>query len=287
MPLHPPPQSGRSPFLASPDWVEKNLDSLVIFDGSWVLPSDKTDVTKLYLAAHIPGAQLFDVNVIKDTSNPLPHMLPNAQQMTKYLRDLGVRKDSTIIIYEQQGLFNAARVWWMLRCYGLESFILDGGLPRWKLEGRQLEKGHAMRPASEINVAFHPELVSDLISVRKALESKTAQIVDARPRVRFLGEEAEPRPGVRSGHIPGSINLPYTNLLTEGSLKNLDELEVAIKKAGIDPTKPVISTCGSAVTAVILCLALSSLGYSNWSVYDGSWAEWGSREDCPVMRGAA
>jgi thiosulfate/3-mercaptopyruvate sulfurtransferase len=275
MPLRPPPQTNRSPFLVTTDWVEKNLDKLIIFDGSWVLPTDKTDVTKLYLAGHIPGAQLFDVNVVKDTSNPLPHMLPNPQQMTKFLRDFGVQEDSTIVVYEQQGFFNAARVWWMLRSYGLESFILDGGLPRWLEEGRKVEGGNELRPSSAITANLSSRLVSSMQDVQSALDKKSAQVVDARAASRFRGDAPEPRPGLRAGHMPGAVNL-----------KNLDELRAVLKKSGIDPAKPVISSCGSGVSAAMLCLVLASLGYDTWSLYDGSWSEWGSTLSCEVVNAA-
>jgi thiosulfate/3-mercaptopyruvate sulfurtransferase len=285
MKLRPPAQSNRSPFLVTTDWVEKNLDSLRIFDGTFLLPTSELNATQIYLAHHLPGAQRFDIDVIKDNTNPLPHMLPIPEQMTKYLRDLGLNEDDTIVVYDQHGI--SARVWWMLRIYGFENvFILEGGLSHWLDEGRATESGNELRPASDITVKLNPKLVSSMQDVQSALNRKSAQVVDARAAARFQGTAPEPRAGLRAGHMPGALNLPYNNFVEDGTLKNLDELRAILKKSGIDPAKPVISSCGSGVSAAMLCLVLASLGYDNWSLYDGSWSEWGSHEDCPVERAA-
>jgi thiosulfate/3-mercaptopyruvate sulfurtransferase len=285
MTLRPPPQPNRSPYLAPTDWVEKNLGNLKIFDGTFVLPTSDINATQVYLNCHLPGAQRFDVDVIKDTANPLPHMLPKPEQMTKYLRDLGVNADDTIVVYDQNGI--SARVWWMLRAYGFENvFILDGGLPRWLKEGRKIESGNKLRMPSGITVTPNPKLVSSMQDVQNALNRKSAQVVDARAASRFRGEAPEPRPGLRAGHMPGALNLPYNNFIENGTLKKLDDLHAVLKKSGIDPSKPVISSCGSGVSAAMLCLVLASLGYDTWSLYDGSWAEWGSTPGCEVVKAA-
>jgi thiosulfate/3-mercaptopyruvate sulfurtransferase len=285
MTLHPSPQQNRSPFLATTDWVEKNLGDLVIFDGTFVMPNSEVNATQVYLSCHLPGAQRFDVDVIKDSTNPLPHMLPKPEQMMKYLRDLGVKKDSTIVVYDQNGI--SARVWWMLRAYGFENvFILDGGLPRWLGEGRKVESGNELRMPSDITVTLNPKSVSSMQDVQNALDKNSAQVVDARASSRFRGEQPEPRPGLRAGHMPGAVNLPYNNFIENGTLKNLDELRTMLKKSGIDPEKKTISSCGSGVSAAMLCLVLASLGYDNWSLYDGSWSEWGSTPGCEVVQAA-
>jgi thiosulfate/3-mercaptopyruvate sulfurtransferase len=280
--LRPPLIPNRSPFLAEPAWVEQNLSALTIFDATFVMPNSQINATGVYLSCHLPGAQRFDVDIIKDTDNPLPHMLPKKEQMTKYLRDLGVQKDSIIVVYDQQGI--SARVWWMLRAYGFDNcFILDGGLIRWLQDDRPTESGNARRAPSDITVTLRSELVSDRHEVQHALNAKTAQVVDARAEPRFRGEVSEPRPGLRSGHMPGAINLPYAAFIENGSLKTLEELRSILKKANIDPARKVVSLCGSGVSAAILCLVLSSLGYDNWSLYDGSWAEWGANAECAVV----
>ncbi len=277
----------RSPFLVSANRVEQNLESLIVFDGTFVLPNAEVNATQAYLAWHIPGAQRFDVDVVKDIENPLPHMLPKPAQMTQYLRDLGVHEDSAIVIYDQQGLFGAARVWWMLRAYGLKNvFILDGGLPRWLQENRPTESGNVLRMPSAIDVSLNPKLVSNKQDVKAALDDKDIQIVDARAVARFRGDQPEPRAGLRAGHMPGAINLPYDNFIENGSLKNLDELRAILAKAGIELEKKIISTCGSGVSAAMLCLVLASLGYDDWSLYDGSWAEWGACAECMIESAA-
>lgn len=285
MTLHPPARPNHSPYLAEPDWVEKHLEALIILDGTFIMPSADMNATQIYLACHLPGAQRFDIDVIKDSGNSLPHMLPGPQEMSSHLQRLGMDKDRTVIIYDQQGL--SARAWWMLRAYGFENvFILDGGLPRWLDEERPVESGNVLRPRTNIVVELNSRLVSDKKGVNTALRDKQTQVVDARAAARFLGQMPEPRLGLRAGHMPGAINLPYNNFIENSSLKPLDELRAVLEEYGIDPEKPVISSCGSGVTAAFLCLVLASLGYDNWSLYDGSWVEWGASEDCEVVQAA-
>lgn len=285
MSLRPPALPNTSPFLASPDWVEKNLDNLIVLDGTFVMPHSEINATQAYLACHLPGAQRFDIDVIKDSRNPLPHMLPPPREMSAHLSNLGINEDDTIVVYDQQGI--SARVWWMLRAYGFENvFILDGGLPRWLSENRPTESGNVLRPCSDMIADLNSHLVSDKNNVRQALEKKTAQVVDARAPARFRGDAPEPRPGLRAGHMPGAVNLPYTLFIENGTLKNLDSLRVILQKSAIDPQKPVISSCGSGVSAAVLCLVLASLGHDTWSLYDGSWSEWGASKDCEVVQAA-
>ena len=279
--LKPPVTDNRSPFLVSADWVEAHLGALRLLDGSY-----SGDASQVYVNIHLPGAQRFDIDIIKDENNPLPHMLPDAETMSHHLSQLGLHPDDTVVVYDQQGLFGAPRVWWMLRAYGFENvFILEHGLPGWYDEKRPVEAGNELRPSAQIQVALRREILATKQDVKNAA-SDNIQVVDARAAARFDGNAPEPRLGMRSGHMPGALNLPYTALFDGDTLKNLDELKSIIKAAGIDMMKPVISTCGSGVTAAFLCLSLQSLGISNWQLYDGSWSEWGAAADCDVVKAA-
>lgn len=284
--LKPPVLPNRSPLLASAEWVEAHLPELVVLDGTFGGPSHEIDATQAYLACHIPNAQRFDIDVIKDTSNPLPHMLPSPADMSHHLEQLGIQHGDTIVVYDQRGLLGAPRVWWMLSAYGFDNvYILEGGLPRWLDEGRKTESGSVTRNASTIEVALRKNLLSVKADVQAALDRKQ-QVVDARAAARFAGLAPEPRVGLRAGHMPGAVNLPFGELVENNTFKNLDELENIIRRAGIEPDRPLISSCGSGVTAAFLCFALESLGKKNWSLYDGSWTEWGASTDCDVVRAA-
>ncbi len=279
--LKPPVAANRSPFLVSSDWVEQHLGALRLLDGSY-----SGEASQVYVNIHLPGAQRFDIDVIKDAYNPLPHMLPDADTMSHHLSQLGLHPDDTVVIYDQQGLFGAPRVWWMLRAYGFENvYILEHGLPGWYDAQRPVEAGNELRPSADIQVSLRSDLLASKQDVKNAA-GNTTQIVDARSAARFDGAAPEPRPGMRSGHMPGALNLPYTDLLDGDTLKTLDELKTIIDNAGIDLSAPLISTCGSGVTAAFLCLALQSLGISNWQLYDGSWSEWGAATDCDVVKAA-
>lgn len=278
----------RSHWLVSTDWLSDHLDDpdVVIVDGSWHLPGSGRDGRKEYEAAHIPGAVFFDIDAIADTSNPLPHMLPAPEAFADAIGALGIDETQTIVVYDSLGLFSAPRVWWTFRVMGAWNVvILDGGLPRWRAEGRPVDGRPVNRTPRRFRTTFDSDAVRDMTEVRDGIAARSLQLVDARPRARFLGEAPEPRSWVKSGRIPGSLNLPSSEVIADGRMKEPAELKAAFAAAGVDPAKPIVTSCGSGVNAAILTLALEMIGVERSSLYDGSWTEWGGRNDTPVATG--
>jgi thiosulfate/3-mercaptopyruvate sulfurtransferase len=277
-------------WLADTAWLASHLHApdLVVLDGSMHLPGSGRNAQSEYLAAHIPGALFFDIDAIADRSSPLPHMLPPAAMFASRMKRMGIGDGMHIIAYDSEGLYSAARVWWMFRAMGhREVRVLNGGLKKWKAEGRPLEDGPA-RPRSprHFTAVRNAELIRDTADVRRLIDSRGAQIVDARDAARFAGRAPEPRPGLRSGHIPGSINVPFASLVNaDGTMRPADELAAVFAAAGIDPAVGVVASCGSGVTAGIIALALAVLGRTDAAVYDGSWSEWGGDHRLPIETG--
>ncbi|WP_143595164.1 3-mercaptopyruvate sulfurtransferase [Thioclava sp. DLFJ4-1] len=277
--------------LVSTDWLAAHLKDpdLRILDASWFLPQMERDAKATYDAKHIPGARFFDIDDIADNRSDLPHMAPPPEKFISRMRAMGVGDGHQVVIYDQHSVFSAPRVWWTFRLMGkTDVAVLDGGLPKWEAEGRPLEDMPPMVRDRHMTVQRHPGLVKDVTQVAHASKLGDHEIIDARPNDRFLGNGTEPRPGLRSGHIPGSRNLPFGELLTpEGTFKSPEEIKALFEAAGVDLSKPAITTCGSGVSAAILSLALELIGKSDWSLYDGSWSEWGMYNDLKVATGEA
>jgi thiosulfate/3-mercaptopyruvate sulfurtransferase len=284
-----PDEKLASRWLVSTDWLASHLSDpdLIVLDGSYYLANHKRDARAEYLAGHIPGAQRFDIDAISDKSNPLPHMLPLPQQFGAQVGALGVGDGMTVVLYDGIGLYGAARVWWTFRAFGAgKVFVLDGGLPKWKAENRPLETGAGKpRAAKTFTPRFNRQMVASIDDVQKVLVDKTAQVVDARAADRFRGVAPEPRPGMRGGHMPGSFNVPFGQVLENGQLAAPDKVAAAFKQAGVDLDRPVVTSCGSGVTASILTFAIEALGKPPGRVYDGSWSEWGARPDTAIVKG--
>ncbi|MDP2082294.1 MAG: 3-mercaptopyruvate sulfurtransferase [Pseudotabrizicola sp.] len=275
--------------LVSTDWLAAHLKDpdLRVLDATWFMPDSGRDAKAEYAAGHIPGARFFDIDDISDHRSNLPHMVPPVEKFMSRMRAMGVGDGHQVVVYDGAGLFSAARVWWTFRLMGkMDVAVLDGGFPKWQAEGREVEDLPPVVRDRHMTVSRQNHLVKDVTQVAHAAKLAQAEIIDARATARFKGEVDEPRPGLRSGHIPGSRNVPFATLLNaDGTMKPPAELKAVFEAAGVDLSRPAITSCGSGVTAAILSLALERLGHRSHSLYDGSWSEWGMYEDLAVAKG--
>ena len=275
--------------LVSTAWLaaHRSDPDLRVIDASWYLPDAGRDAKAEYKAAHIPGARFFDIDEITDSRSNLPHMAPPPEKFVSRMRAMGIGDGHQVVVYDGSGLFSAARVWWTFRLMGkTDVAVLDGGFPKWQAEGREVEDMPPVLRDRHITVSRQHALVKDVTQVAHAAKLGEAEIIDARSAARFKGEAPEPRPGLRAGHIPGSKNVPYASLLNpDGTMKPVADLRAVFEAAGVNLSKPAITSCGSGVTAAVLSLALERMGHKNHALYDGSWAEWGMYEDLAVEKG--
>lgn len=272
--------------LVSTQWLADHLESpdLAVINA-WMPPVTHPDAPPVYPNAHVPGAVFFDVNEICDKTSDLPHMLPQPHVFSSAMRKLGIGDGQTIVVYDDFGFYSAPRVWWTLRTMGAERvFVLDGGFPKWRAENRPVTDDVPRKPQSHFTSRLNHGAVADLAEIRNTIRASSRQILDARSVDRFSGVAPEPRAGLRSGHMPSALNLPFTRLINEsGTFRTKDELKQIYQEAGVDLEKPVTTTCGSGVTAAILTLGLTVLGSRDLALYDGSWTDWGGREDTEIV----
>ncbi|QRM55323.1 3-mercaptopyruvate sulfurtransferase [Sinorhizobium sp. BG8] len=282
--------SEKSKYIVSAEWVERQLGApgFRVVDASWYLPAQNRNGAAEYSAGHVPGAVFFDQDVVTDRTSPLPHTVPSPEFFAAEVGKLGISESDTIVVYDGPGIFSAPRAWWLFRLMGAKNvYVMDGGLDGWKREGRPLQTDLPEPAPADFHANFNPYAVTSFEEMRGIVTTGSRQIADARSAGRFTAKEAEPRAGLRSGHMPGARNLPVGLLSTDGRFKDLASLKQAIEDAGIDLSRPVVTSCGSGVTAAIITLALHSLGHEDNTLYDGSWAEWGGRTDTPVVTGEA
>jgi len=282
--------SEKSAFVISRDDLKARLGEpgLAIVDASWYLPAAGRNGCDEYDAAHIPGAVFFDQDVIADKDSGLPHTLPSPELFARHVGAMGITADETIVVYDGPGMFSAPRVWWMFRVMGVKNvLVLDGGFDGWKAANFPVTDEVTKIAATLFTPSFNAAKVVDFAEMSKIVDGRSSQIADARAAGRFTGRDAEPREGMRSGHMPGARNVPVGSLSENGQLKSLDSLREIFASAGVDLNKPVVTSCGSGVTAAVITLALTSLGHEDNRLYDGSWSEWGSRQDTPVVTGEA
>ena len=277
--------------LVSTGWLAARLQSpdLRVLDGTWHLPDAGRDARAEHAEAHIPGARFFDIDDVSDTRSALPHMAPPPEKFMSRMKALGVGDGHQVVVYDAHGLMSAARVWWLFRHMGVQGVaVLDGGLPKWRAEGRPVEDLPPVPKERHLTARVQNQLAAAVTDVARAVKLGTPQIVDARAAARFEGRAPEPRAGLRAGHMPGARNVPYATLLNpDGTMKDEDALRAAFEAAGVDVSRPVITTCGSGVTAAVLSLALARIGAPDGALYDGSWSEWGAHEDLAVATGPA
>jgi thiosulfate/3-mercaptopyruvate sulfurtransferase len=275
--------------LVSTDWLASHMrdPDLRILDASMYMPGSERDAKAEYAQGHIPGARFFDIDEISDSRSDLPHMAPPIEKFMSRMRAMGVGDGHQVVVYDGAGLFSAARVWWLFKLMGQNDIaVLDGGLPKWVAEGRELEDMPPIIRDRHMTVRRQAHLVKDVTQVSAASKLRDQEIIDARSPGRFRGEEPEPRPGMRGGHIPGSKNVHYASLLNaDQTMKSPEETRAIFEAGGVDLSKPAITTCGSGVTAAILSLAMARMGKDDHSLYDGSWSEWGMFPTVPVATG--